>query len=78
MDTLGHTLDLDASTVSTEHPVDDVEGCGFDEYVDRDWSGENAPRPSRWEFIRRADDETGKVEWLGTRLDKTYMEESSP
>jgi len=65
-DVLGHTLVLpvDGAPVPS-HPAQDVADCGFDEYA-ATWV--NMPgRPATWEFIRRTDDETGTVDWLGTK-----------
>lgn len=64
-----HELDVDADggTV-TRHPDSDVPDCGFEAYVERDWTGESVARPSRWDFVRREMD-GGGIDWLGTRLD---------
>lgn len=65
----GHVLDVDSEgDVEMTHPENDVEECGFHDYVERDWRGDGVPRPSRWGFIRRTDD-AGTVNWLGSRLD---------
>lgn len=64
-----HELDIDTQGgVVTRHPDDDVPDCGFEAYVERDWTGETVPRPSNWNFVRRPL-EDGGVDWLGTRLD---------
>jgi hypothetical protein len=67
-DLIGHKLELRENDQVVTHPEDDIPECGFDEYA-ATW--ETMPsffRPSRWEFIRRTDD-NGNVDWLGTRLD---------
>lgn len=67
----GHLLAIAENGDRTiTHPeTGDIPECGFDAYVERDWMGEGLPRPSRWEFIRRTNDETNHVDWLGRRLD---------
>lgn len=66
----GHRLDVAANgALTTAHPPFDVEACGFEDYVQRDWTGDSVPRPSSWDFVRRTDDETGAVDWFGSRLD---------
>lgn len=70
-DVLGHVEPVaeDGKTTTT-HPEQDVQGCEFDAYVERDWQGPTVPRPSHWTFIRRVH-EDGFVDWLGQRQDPT-------
>lgn len=53
-------------TTSTTHPDTDTQDCGFDMYVEADWTGPTVPRPSNWAFQRSLNEET--VVWSGTRL----------
>lgn len=68
-DLAGHVLEIaEDGTQTTTHPENDMVGCGFDEYVATGWDNMPGSRPSRWEFIRRTNDETSSVDWLGTRI----------
>jgi hypothetical protein len=62
-----HLLNIaEDGATSTTHPTTDTDDCGFDAYVEADWTGPTVPRPSHWAFTRTRD--TEPVVWSGTRL----------